>query len=47
MARIAFIVDDMFEDSELRVPHDRLRVSGHEVIIVGLKQGKLIDGLQM
>jgi protease I len=46
MARIAFIVDDMFEDSELRVPHDRLREAGHEVIIVGLQQGKRIEGKQ-
>ncbi|ABS25026.1 type 1 glutamine amidotransferase domain-containing protein [Anaeromyxobacter sp. Fw109-5] len=46
MARIAFIVDDMFEDSELRVPYDRLRDAGHEVIVVGLEQGKRIEGKQ-
>lgn len=46
MARIAFIVDDMFEDSELRVPHDRLREAGHQVILVGLQQGKQIEGKQ-
>lgn len=46
MARIAFIVDDMFEDSELRVPYDRLREAGHEVILVGLQQGKRIEGKQ-
>jgi protease I len=46
MARIAFIVDDMFEDSELRVPHDRLREAGHEVVLVGLQQGKQIEGKQ-
>ena len=46
MARIAFIVDDMFEDSELRVPYDRLREAGHEVILVGLQQGKKIEGKQ-
>jgi protease I len=46
MARIAFIVDDMFEDSELRVPYDRLREAGHEVVLVGLEQGKRIEGKQ-
>ncbi|WP_242341444.1 MULTISPECIES: type 1 glutamine amidotransferase domain-containing protein [Anaeromyxobacter] len=46
MARIAFIVDDMFEDSELRVPYDRLREAGHEVVIVGLEQGKKLEGKQ-
>jgi deglycase len=44
MARIAFIVDDMFEDSELRVPYDRMREAGHEVVLVGLQQGKRIEG---
>jgi protease I len=44
MARIAFIVDEMFEDSELRQPYDRLREAGHEVVLVGLEQGKRITG---
>ncbi len=46
MARIAFIVDDVFEDSELRVPYDRLREAGHEVVIVGLEQGRKLEGKQ-
>jgi protease I len=44
MARIAFIVDDLFEDAEFRVPHDRLRAAGHEVVVVGLERGKQIEG---
>ncbi len=44
MARIAFIADDMFEDSELRVPWDRLREAGHETVLVGLEKGKEIHG---
>jgi protease I len=44
MARIAFIVDDLFEDSEFRIPYDRLRAAGHEVVIVGLSAGKRIEG---
>jgi protease I len=44
MARIAIIADDMFEDSELRQPYDRLREAGHEVVLVGLEAGKQITG---
>jgi protease I len=44
MARIAIIADDMFEDSELRQPYDRLREAGHEVVLVGLEAGKEITG---
>jgi protease I len=44
MARIAFIVDDLFEDSEFRVPYDRLAAAGHEVVIVGLERGKQVEG---
>jgi protease I len=44
MARVAFIVDDMFEDSEFRVPYDRLRSAGHEVVVVGREAGKRLEG---
>ena len=44
MARVAFVADDQFEDSELRVPWDRLRSAGHEVVLVGLEAGKRIQG---
>jgi protease I len=44
MARIAMIADDMFEDSELRQPYDRLREAGHQVVLVGLEEGKSITG---
>jgi len=44
MARIAFVVDDMFEDSEFRVPYDRLRAGGHEIVIVGLERGRRVHG---
>lgn len=40
MARVAFIVDGMFEDSEFRVPYDRLRAAHHDIIVVGL-EGKV------
>ncbi len=44
MARIAFIADDQFEDSELRIPWDRARAAGHETILIGLEKGKKIEG---
>ena len=44
MARVAFIIDEMFEDSEFRVPYDRLRRAGHEVVVIGREAGKSING---
>ncbi|MFN2387980.1 MAG: type 1 glutamine amidotransferase domain-containing protein [Actinomycetota bacterium] len=44
MAKVAFIVDELFEDSELRVPYDRVREAGHEAVIVGLEAGKQLTG---
>jgi len=44
MSKIAFLVDEMFEDSEFRVPYDRLRAAGNEIDIVGLEAGKQVDG---
>jgi protease I len=44
MARVAFIVDEMFEDSELRVPYDRVREAGHEPVLIGVQAGKRITG---
>ena len=44
MAKVAFIVDEMFEDSEFRFPYDRIEEAGHEAIIVGLEAGKKLEG---
>jgi protease I len=44
MARVAFILDNMFEDSEFRVPYDRVRDAGHEAVVVGLEKGKRLEG---
>lgn len=46
MSKIAILVDRMFEDSELRVPLDRLREAGHEVDILGLHAGVEVVGKQ-
>lgn len=42
--RIACILDDGFEDSEFRIPYDRLRAAGHEVEVIGKKKGATITG---
>jgi protease I len=44
VGRIAFIMDEMFEDSEFRFPYDRVKEAGHEAVIVGLTPGKRIAG---
>lgn len=44
MAKVAFIMDDMFEDSEFRVPYDRVREAGHEATVVGLAADKEVTG---
>ncbi len=46
MARIAFLLDDVYEDSEFRVPYDRLLEAGHDVVVLGLEQGKTVHGKQ-
>ena len=44
MAKIAFILDEMFEDSEFQVPYDRAKEAGHEPVVVGLEAGKKLEG---
>jgi protease I len=44
MGKIAFLVDNLFEDSEFRVPYDRLRAAGHHIDIVGLEVGREVIG---
>ena len=40
MAKVAFIMDNIFEDSEFQVPYDKVREAGHEAVIVGMEAGK-------
>lgn len=42
--RVAFIVDQMFEDSEFRVPYDRVKQAGHQLTIVGQEAGTELRG---
>ena len=42
--RIACILADYFEDSEYRIPHDRLSAAGHELVVIGKTKGQTIEG---
>lgn len=44
MARVAIVLADDFEDSEFRVPFDRLHDAGHVVTIVGREAGRPVTG---
>lgn len=44
MAKVAMLVGQEFEDSEVRIPLDRLREAGHDVEIVGVKAGETLRG---
>lgn len=39
MAKVAFILGDIFEDSEFQVPYDAVREAGHETLVVGVAAG--------
>jgi protease I len=44
MAKVAVVLSDDFEDSEFRVPVDRLQRAGHQVTILGSKAGSTVKG---
>lgn len=44
MAKVAFLVDEIFEDSEFQVPYDEVRKAGHEAVVVGKEKGKEVTG---
>jgi protease I len=44
MAKIAVIIDDMFEDVEYSRPAEAFKKEGHELIHIGLEQGKFVRG---
>jgi protease I len=44
MSKVAFIVDEMFEDSEFRHPFDQLQQLGHDPVVVGLEKDKKLEG---
>lgn len=44
MAKIAFLLADMYEDSEFRVPYERLKEAGHDVVVAGHGAGMTVEG---
>lgn len=44
MANVAFVLADDFEDSEFKVPYDRIRDAGHQVTVIGAEAGKTLKG---
>jgi len=44
MAKVAFILASDFEDSEFRVPYDRLTEAGHQVVVAGPSAGQELTG---
>lgn len=44
MARIAFVLETDYEDSEFATPYEELAGDGHECVIVGVEVGKQLTG---
>ena len=44
MSKIAVIIDDMFEDVEYTRPAEAFKKEGHELVHVGLNEGKEVTG---
>ena len=44
MAHVAFVLASDFEDSEFRVPYDRLIDAGHKVTVIGTEGGTELKG---
>jgi protease I len=44
MAKIAIVLGNDFEDSEFRVPYDRVRQAGHEVTVCGVRADEQVTG---
>ncbi|MCM3129976.1 MULTISPECIES: type 1 glutamine amidotransferase domain-containing protein [unclassified Paenibacillus] len=46
MSKVAFLLADQFEDSEMKVPYDEVKKAGHEAVIIGLEAGATVKGKQ-
>lgn len=44
MANIAFLLGADFEDSEFRIPYDRLKEKGHTITVLGAQKGETVRG---
>ncbi len=46
MSKVAFLLADQFEDSEMQVPYEEVKKAGHEAVIIGLLAGRKVQGKQ-
>ncbi len=46
MSKVAFLLANQFEDSEMQVPYDEVKKAGHQADIIGLKAGETLKGKQ-
>ena len=44
MAKIAILIEKMYEDAELQYPRLRLKEAGHEVAVIGPKANEIYVG---
>ena len=44
--KIACVLGQGFEDSEFRVPYDRLKEEGYQIDIIGVDAGEQLNGYQ-
>jgi protease I len=44
VAKVAVVLAEDFEDSEFRVPYDRLKAAGHQPTIIGKQAGETVRG---
>lgn len=44
MAKVAFLLADGFEDSEMKNPYDAIKEAGHEAVIIGTEKGAECKG---
>ena len=42
--KIACVLSEGYEDSEFRIPFDRLEAAGHEVTVIGAEKGETLKG---
>lgn len=46
MSKVAFLLANEFEDSEMQVPYDEVKKAGHQADIIGLEAGAKLKGKQ-
>lgn len=44
MDKVAFILDEMFEDVEFSKPHQAVKDAGHQPVVIGIEAGKELEG---